>query len=83
MESINSRLNYNLIKNKNNNVNQFNMKLNEIINQYSSDNKYVPPIFSKTKAIANFIYNNNKNFIENIHLITHKELKEIFKGYKK
>ena len=82
MESINSRLNYNLIKNKNNNVNQFNMKLNEIINLYNSANKYVPPIFSKTKAIANFIYY-NKNFIEKIHLITHKELKEIFKGYKK
>ena len=32
--------------------------------------------------MANFIYKND-NFIENIHLITYKELKDIFKNYKK
>ena len=82
MESLNSRLNCNLIKNKNNNVNQFNNKLNEIILQYNTDKKYIAPIFSKTKAMANFIYKNH-NFIENIHLITYKELKDIFKIIKK
>ena len=54
MESCNSRINTNIIKNKNNTVNTFNNQINAIINLFFVSGKYKPPLFSKTKALANY-----------------------------
>ena len=52
MESCNSRLNKNIIKNKNNTINAFSIQINNLINLYFAADKYKAPIFSKTKALS-------------------------------
>ena len=49
MESFNSRINHNIIKDKNNNINTFNKQINYIINLYKVCGNYNPPVFSKCK----------------------------------
>ena len=61
MESFNSRINHNIIKDKNNTINKFNNQINYIINLYKVSGKYIPPIFSKTKALAVY-FTNDDNF---------------------
>ena len=52
MESCNEKLNDSIIKDKNNTINNFNNKINYIINLYKTAKNYKNPIFSKTKALA-------------------------------
>ena len=72
MESCNAKLNDSIIKDKNNTVNNFNNKINYIINLYKTSKNYKHPIFSKTKALATYFTNND--FFENFHIINGLEL---------
>jgi len=81
VESCKSRLNSDIKKNKTNTVYQFSIEINKIINLYFTSNKYIPPIFTKVKAISKYFIIDNK-FSENIHLIDNSMLKNIFKNYK-
>lgn len=80
VESANSRLNQNIKKNTNNTVNIFSKEINKLINLFYTSGKYNPPLFTKTKAIINFIF--TENFNDNIKLINNEELKNIFINYK-
>ena len=80
VESANSRLNINIKKNKNNKVNIFSIEINKLINLYYTSKNYNSPIFSKTKAIVNYIF--ETNFNEKINLINNKDLKNIYIKYK-
>lgn len=81
MESCNAKLNDSIIKDKNNTINNFNNKINYIINLYKLSGCYKHPIFSKTKALATYFITND--FFENIHIINRLDLKKIFIEYQK
>lgn len=81
MESCNEKINDSIIKDKINTVNNFNNKINFIINLYKTAKNYKHHIFSKTKALATYFTNNV--FFENFHIIKRLELKRIFIEYQK
>ena len=80
VESANSRLNINIKKNKNNTVNNFSKEINKLINLYFTSKNYIPPVFSKTKAIVKYIF--ETNFNEKTNLINNEDLKYIYIDYK-